>query len=227
MDRLELAQELRRECGISGSEATTVDASGEWSDVINWIDKAWLAIQNERPDWLWMRKTASFTTVAQQAEYPYASAPLSLTDFAEWVDGTFRIYKTTIADETWLNQWLSYDQFRDAYLYGTLRASYSQPTEIVVSPTKSLILALPPDDTSYTVSGDYRKAPAAMTGDSGVPDMPERFHMLIVFRAMMYFGAKESAAETYDHGQKEYKILRAQLMRDQLPQIVSTGKFVI
>ena len=218
MTRLELAQQLRRDCGISGSETTTIGATGEWSDIVNWIDRAWKDIQNEHTDWLWMRTTASFTTVAEQAEYAYASAPLSLTNFASWVPDTFRIYKTSISNETPLTQW-EYRYFRDTYIIGTSRTTYGYPSAITVSPTKSLILALPPDDTSYTVSGDYQKTPTAMSLDADEPEMPSRFHMAIVYRAMIFTGNKESASELIELGTIEYKKLLESLQFDQLPNI--------
>ncbi len=226
MNRLQLAQQLRRDCGISGSETTTVDASGEWSDVVNWIDRAWEDIQLDRPNWLWMRTTASFSTVAEQAEYPYASAPLSLTDFARWVPRSFRIYKTSIGNEMILDEWESYERFRDTYLIGSQRTSYGYPSSIVVSPTKSLILALPPDDTSYTISGDYYKVPTMLSADTDEPDMPPRFHMLIVYRAMEFAGFKESANELITLAQKNIIRMTRLLEDDQLPTVTRAGSLI-
>lgn len=226
MNRLQLAQQLRRDCGISGSETTTVDASGEWSDVVNWIDRAWEDIQLDRPNWLWMRTTASFSTVAEQAEYPYASAPLSLTDFARWVPRSFRIYKTSIGNEMILDEWESYERFRDTYIIGSQRTSYGYPSSIVVSPTKSLILALPPDDTSYTISGDYYKVPTVLSDDTDEPDMPSRFHMLIVYRAMEFAGFKESANELITLAQKNIVRMTRLLEDDQLPTVTRAGSLI-
>lgn len=221
MNRLELAQQLRSDCGISGSDATTIGARGEWLDVVSWIDRALRDIElQHNSDWLWMRKSASFVTVAEQAEYPYDSAPLSLTNFGRWINDTFRIYKTSISNEIRLNQWKDYDQFRDAWLISTLRTSYAQPSEIVISPSKSLILALTPNDTSYTVTGDYQRKPQVLALDDDTPEMPERYHMAIVYRAMMFAAIKESAAELYDFGKEEYRRLQAQMEIDQLPRLV-------
>jgi hypothetical protein len=226
MNRLELAQQLRRDCGISGNETTTINASGEWGDVVNWVDRAWRDIQLRHPDWLWMRRSFSFATVAQQSEYAPGSAPLSLADFASWVPNSFRIYKDSIANETRLNHWFSYENFRNRYLIGSLRTSYSQPTEIVISPNRSLILALPPNDASYTVSGDYQKIPTVMTLDTDTPDMPERFHMAIIYRAMFFAGVKESAGELIEAGNLEYRRLLDRLELDQLPPITTNRSFL-
>lgn len=226
MNRLQLAQQLRRDCGISGSDTTTVNASGEWSDVVNWIDRAWQDIQMDRPNWLWMRQTVSFSTIAEQAEYQIDAAPLSLTNFASWVPKSFRIYKGTIANETRLSEWDSYEEFRDTYLIGTNRTSYGYPSSIVVSPTKSLILASPPNDDSYTVSGDYYKLPTVLAADADEPDMPARFHMLIVYRAMKFAGFKETADELIALAREEGSRLTRLLEMDQLPPITRSGSLI-
>ncbi len=226
MNRLQLAQQLRRDCGISGSDSTTINATGEWADVVNWIDRAWQDIQMDRPNWLWMRETASFVTIAEQAEYPIDAAPLSLTNFASWVPGSFRIYKDTIGNETILAEWDSYDQFRNVYLIGTNRTSYGYPSSIVVSPTKSLILASPPNDASYTVSGDYHKLPTVLSVDADEPNMPARFHMLVVYRAMKFSGYKESASELLALSKEERIRLTNLLEIDQLPKITCSGSFI-
>lgn len=220
MNRLELAQQLRRDCGISGSETTTINASGEWGDVVNWIDRAWNDIQIAHDDWMWMRKSFSFSTIAQQAIYAPAGAPLSLSDFGSWMPGTFRIYRDSIQSEIPLNFWHSYDQFRDTYLIGSLRSSYGQPTEVCAGPDKSLILALPPDSTNYTILGDYIKSPTILTLDASIPDMPARFHMLIVYEAMKYAGYKEGANELLMMHSSEKNRLLTLLEIDQLPKMV-------
>lgn len=218
MNLLELATELREVCGISGTETTVASASGEWLVVISAIKRSWDSIQKSRQNWLWMRGTVSFSTVAQQGEYDYDAAPLSLTDFARWDIDTFRIYDGSVTNEQWLF-YKDYRFFRDYWLFGATRTAYSKPTEFTVSPTKSLILGAAPDDV-YTVTGDYYKTPSTLTNDSDEPDMPERFHRLIVWDAMKFIGMKEGAVEHIGYGQEEGSKLRAMLEIDQLPSLV-------
>ena len=220
MNRLSIAQFVRRKCGISGSETTTVGATGEWSDVVSAVDEAYEDIQNERPDWLFLRTAFSFVTVAEQAEYAYASAPLSLADFGRWVDDCFRIYKTSISNEQWLTQWRNYDAFRDTFLLGSQRTQYGQPANITISPSKSLILALAPDDTSYTISGYYYKTPDVMDADADIPIIPARFHKLIAYNAIQLLAVNESAAELFEWGKIRSERMNAMLESDQLPPMI-------
>lgn len=218
MNLLELSTELREMCGISGTETTTVGAAGEWLVVVNAINRAWETIQQEQTRWLWMRGTVSFSTVANQGEYAVTAAPLSLTDFANWDVSTFRIYDGSVTNEQWLF-FKEYRFFRDYWLFGATRTAYAKPTEFTVSPTKSLIFGAPPDDV-YTVTGDYYKTPSTLSGDADEPEMPERFHRLIVYDAMKFIGMKEGAIEHVGYSKEEGQRLRSMLEIDQLPELV-------
>ena len=226
MNRLSLSQFVRRKCGISGTDATTVTASGEWANVVSAVDEAYEKIQTEREDWLFLRKSFSFVTVAEQGEYEYDAAPLSLTDFGSWVDDQFRIYKTSIANETWLLQYKDYDTFRNQFLIGSIRTQYSAPTCVVVSPSKSLILGLAPEDTSYTVSGYYWRSPHEMTLDADEPILPSKFHKIIAYKAIEMLGVNEVATELIDYYRSEYVDFMARMEREQLPTMTVDRSFL-
>lgn len=217
MNKLEMAVELREMCGLSGADATTVGARGEWLVLINAIKRAWEDIQRNRPDWLWMRKTVSFTTIAAQGEYSYSAAPLSLTDFGAWDTDTFRLYNTSVADELFLN-YVKYAYFRDYWLFGTSRTINYQPYDFTISPTKSIIFG-PAPDAAYTVTADYLKTPSTLDSDSSEPDMPARFHMLIVYEAMKFIGMRESGVELFEYARMQAAQLKFDLELDQLPEI--------
>lgn len=221
---INLCKRLRREVGASGSDSTVVSASGEWLRLCEWIAQAWEDIQREEPMWEWMRATKTFNTIANQSTYAYDAAPLSMTDFASWRNDSFRIYKDTVEDEIFLDH-MPYNWFRDTYLYGAETTTYSRPTVIAVSPSKALVLALPPDDV-YTIVGEYYKTPTVLAADADEPDMPERFHMAIVYKAMIHYGLYESAQEVIARGEREYRQIMEQLRSDQLPSIETRREFM-
>ncbi len=165
MDYLTLCKRAVIEAGTSGVNGltTTADARGEWLRFVTWVNQAWLDIQTERDDWLFMRKSKAFNLIPNQAEYNITTAPLSITDYGSWVDDSFRIYLTDPNREMRISQ-MAFIPFRDTYLIGSLRVSYSMPTVVSVSPTQSLIFALPPD-SAYTVIADYQRTPQSLTHD--------------------------------------------------------------
>lgn len=224
MNYLQLCQRMVQKCGIAGSGPSSVlNQTGELARVVNWINEAWLSIQEERADWQWMRKSVSFTTVYQQRYYTPAQCGIS--DFARWAmdtkENSFRCYLTSVgtASEIFLS-YLEFETFRDTYVYGAMRTTYSRPVVITVAPDKSIGLGLAPDNTGYTITGDYFSTPTQMTANTDTPEMPDRFHMLIVYRAMMYYADYEQDAFLRQTAEAEYNRMLRRLTTEQLPEFL-------
>lgn len=225
MDYITLAQRLRTECGVSGTNNTVVGATGEWGRLCAWINQAWQDVQMENPDFDFMRGTATLNTTANIGEYS-PSTDFGLTDFAEWRDKSFRIYLTAAGiGSQWLLPYRDYASFRDYYLLSSRQTTYARPTEMTVAPNKNILLGLAPNDV-YTVTGEYFKTVTELTADADEPTMPARFHMAIVYRAMMSYGAFESAPEVYQRGEKDYNRMMNKLRISQLPDVTLGGSLV-
>lgn len=218
MNLLQLAQRLRLEVGASGSDSTVTGATGEWLRLVTWTNAAWEDIQRRHTNWKWKRQSISFSSVASQGEYAYASSPLSITSFASWDVTRFRVYQNSVNNENFM-EYLPYDYFIDTYRIGTTRTAEGYPNVITVSPTNSLLLSLIPPDTSYTISGVYYKNVTTLSADSDTPDMPDRFHMAIVYLAMQYYAMWESAPEVLARGKSMFDRMILQLEEDQLPPV--------
>ena len=218
MNYLALATRLRTECGVSGSDTTVVGATGEWLRLCNWIAQSWVEIQEIYPNgWQWMDGTFSLPTVATDGEYTPSDAGLS--DLAEWQRDTFRIYLAASGVGTQNRlPWMDYEAFRNTYLFGTNFTNYSFPSVFSIAPNENIVLGLAPDDI-YTVTGRYFKTPTELTLDADIPNMPTRFHMLIVYQAMMNYGGFESAPEVFGEGERLYKKMLTSLKDDQAPVV--------
>jgi hypothetical protein len=97
-------------------------------------------------------------------------------------------------------------------MFGAQRTVQTRPVVVAVGPDQSLNLGPPPNGL-YTVTADYFVAPSVMVLDTDIPlGLPTRFHMLIVYRAMMKYAGYESAPEVYQRGSEESARMRAQLM---------------
>jgi hypothetical protein len=226
MNLLQLATELAEETGTNAG-LTVTGATGEWKRLINWCRRAWIDIQREFPEAEWMRNNVVFDTVANQGEYPHSTTVFStpattgLADFGHWRQKSFRIYlKSAGVGTEWLLGYKDYSAFRDFYLLSSRKLTYARPTEITISPSKSLILGLAPNDI-YTVSGEYYTIPQQLLLDADAPSVkfPEDFHYAIVYRAMMKYGAYESASEVYGQGERELKSMMNKIRIDQLPKM--------
>ena len=207
------------ECAISGSMTTTVNQTGEFLRVTTWVNQAWIDIQTERQTWTFMRSSqlngggVSFATVAGQAIYPLGTGPgtvgVAETAFDSWLPRTFRDQTTTVgvSDQIPL-AWISYDAWRDGYSMGAQQTVTTRPVAIAVGPENEICVGPWPTAT-YTLTGDYYRAPAEMTANADTPtNLPPQYQMMIVWRAMRdHYGEYEAAPEVLSRATKNYRVM--------------------
>jgi hypothetical protein len=219
---LQICQDFREEAGITGSGPVSVTGqTGEMLRVVNWVKKAYRDIQNRHANWDFLRFDFTFQTIANTPTY--LPTAVSLDELATWKKDSFRIYLTAtgVADEQWLRCW-DWNELRDTYLIGTSSIQTGRPTEFAIKPDKSVVL-WPKPDAVYTIAGEYFKRAQTMTANADEPLLPDEYHDIIKWRAMMYYGAQEGATEVYAQGRGEYAGMMSALRRDQLPSISIGG----
>lgn len=219
MNFLQLAKRACIECDdIPASQLITVaNQTGELQRVINWVNAAWIDVQSARGNWPWMRKSITpFSTVAAQAIYTAANA--GVADLNEWKRDSFRVYTTAagMASEQSLEFW-DYEDWRDLYQFGSMRTSQGIPSVVTITPGNSLAFG-PVPTGDYSIVGDYYSQPIGMVADSDTPSMPAQFHMAIVHRAKMFYGAFAPSPEHYDSGEKEFNLMIARLRQHLAPE---------
>lgn len=224
MNYLQLINRLRVECGVSGAATpltSVTGLTGESYRLSQWINSAWMDVQTAKSDWEWMRNPVEFNSVTQQQFYTPAEA--GLTDFANWKRDSFRASSVgqTYKDEQLLN-YMDFTTFRNLYMYGNMRTTYARPVVVTIDPDKKLGLGAIPDQP-YVIVGEYYYAPTEFSAATDAPPsvFPDRYHMAIVYRAMMFYGGYESAPEVYQRGEAEFKRMMNLLDIDQLPVLVS------
>ena len=226
MTYLQLCQKLAERCGVSGGSSTVpttvVNQQGEMRRIVGWINEAYTLIQELEPNWHWMRKSVSFNTIEGQPIYTQQMC--GITDLSNWKlsshDCSFRCYLTSVGvrSEVFMN-FVQYDNWRDYYQYGNVRLTQGRPLYVTILPNLSLGLGLTPDSLGYTIVGDYFHEPLQLTADGDIPTMPPQFHMLIVYQAMMLYGAYESAQEIYQEGKLLFNQMMNRLRNIQLNEI--------
>lgn len=179
--------------------------------VADWISSAYEDIQNLHATWRFLRDDFSFSTIADTQDY--TPAAVNLISFASWVKEDIRIY-SALSDEQFL-EYHPWEIFRQAYFIGTQRTQTGRPTIVTVKPNNALALCQIPDAV-YTVNGQYYKAAQVMSANDDTPVIPVRHRMIIVWRALTYYGAYAGADEKHAHGSNEYKKLLFALQHDQL-----------
>ncbi len=219
---LQLCQSLRQECTDTGSGPSAVTGqTGELARFVQWIVQAWNELQQESELWRWMRKSFAVNTVASTGEYAYGActdtvSAVAITRWARWYRNTFKCYLASagVGSEYPL-LWMEWDDFRRLYRYGT--QNNGQPQRFSIDPSGRICLGPKPNDV-YVVSGDYQIGPQTLAADGDIPEMPTRFHQLIVYEAMSKYGGNRVAPEAILRANAEGGKLRAALELDQLPR---------
>jgi hypothetical protein len=222
MNFLQLVQRLHTETGRQGTApSTTTGQTGMNARLVNWINTAYEEIQSLHESWLFRIGEFSFSTIASTQNY--TAAGVSLTDFSQWkydpdhnnLSG-IRLYSAE-ADEQDL-VFVPWEDFRTNYKYGSSRSIESRPTIFSIKPNMSMDLwAIP--DAVYTVNGEYIKDTDVLSGNTDSPLFLD-YNMIIVWKALMYYGAYEGAPEVYAFGENQYGKLLNSLERTQLPQLL-------
>lgn len=230
---LQLVNTVRQEAGLAGGDLTTLQSglSAESQRIANWTNREWQRIQGMKDDWQWLRTSFNFQLTGLQQQYTVAQVGALTTptftaaQFGNWKRDSFRVYTNTAptqADEM-LAVFMPWDQFRNLYLYGTMRQNFSRPVAFTVAPDKSLWFGMPPDaaGVTYFCDGELYTAPVALVADADTPVMPLRWHDLIVFRALKAYGVFMAAEEVIARAQDQINEIQPKLMADQLPIITS------
>lgn len=227
---LELCQKVAQLSGtVTGTQPTTVaDQTGRLAKIVVWTAQAWRDIQNEKSGWRWMR--AEWEDKALTSGAPrYTAASFSIDSrFAEWIVDSehereiVTIYDNTIgvSDESPLGL-IPWNLWRRKY--GRGEQDESRPTEYAISPANEICFGPVPNSSDYRVSGEYRKSPQALEDDADEPEMPERFHDLIVWRALVLLGQHDEGEFALATAERNYMTLLDDLMRDQLPPLVAAA----
>lgn len=220
MNKLQLCQRMLVEGVSSGLViSSTTNQSAILAKVVVWVDTAYSDIQSRHPQWEFLRSTFSISTADTASVYDGPA------DLGSWRvgDDLVSVYKD-YPDEQWMTLY-SWDYFRSYQFFGANRAVSGRPSEYAIKPDNSMIVWPVPDDV-FTISGEYYKTPHSLTTNTTEPVFPERYHMAIVWRALMLFAAEQEAIGTYSHAEKEFRKKFNALELDQLPKTGHPGALV-
>jgi len=219
MNYLELCQRARQEAGISGAGPTTViDQTGVLLRVVDWVADAWIEVQNKRPNWLFMWEEFTFNTAA--ATRDYLAADVSITDLAFWDTGSFYIYETALGtlDQNPLPH-SPYRYWRPLHRNRMDQRADDRPQLFTILPNNKVRMEPEPDDI-YTIDGEYKRTNQLFAADADVPtNLPDDFHMIIVWQALKYYGFYENAPEVLDEAETNFDNLLFRLEAVQLPNM--------
>lgn len=219
MNFLALVQKTGRDSGtVTGSNPASVASQTGWNlQIVNAVLDAWNNIQNEQAAWRWLEGEFEEVTIANTKRY--TATGWDITRFSEWIIRpravTMYLTATGVSDEGELG-YISWDRWKQLYDRGTQTAD--RPIHYSISPANEFCLG-PVPSAVYTVRGPYRKGNQTLSVNADTPEMPERFHELIVCDALELLAGHDEAPTAVAVAAHKQGPLRSALMRDQLPRI--------
>ena len=214
MNYLQIVQRVHSESGRSTAAPTSVvGANDRHVRLFNWVADAWRDLQGER-DWRWMRNTLDAALTANQQTY--SGADLGATRFGRWRkedhDYSPYVYVDGAPNAMWPLAFWQLDQMRARFIYRTWGAStpiawsYNEANELLIGPQPAL---------PYKLRIEYWKEPSELAADADTPDMPDRFHMLLVWAALQEVAKFDAAPEVLARAEKNHGALKFALTMDQ------------
>ncbi len=220
---LELAQDVARQSGSFEPTqlASVVGQTGRAAKIVDLVQKAYRNLQNSRRDWGWLVTTFTQSLIPGNAVYTPAS--FGITRFSSWMTQLDWFQSVTlydpalgVKDEGELRQ-ISYELWKMRFDRGD-QSNQQRPTEFAISPLNEMVFG-PIPDKAYTVRGRYQKGPQTLAVNTDIPEMPVRFHDLIMWEATRLLQIHDGAFDETQYSSLETVGLRHQLEIDQLPEI--------
>lgn len=202
MTFLELCRRLRQEVGAAGAGPDSVSGqNGEYARIVSWVQQAWHEIQLERHRWRFAWAEASVET---DPGFRSFSPP---ADLDEW-DAT-----TILCAGIPLKVW-AWGDFRKRYFADSGR---DNPSVIAQKPDGTLVLDTSPAEENQPITFEYWRTPQLLTNGTDLPRLPERYHMVIVYRAMLYYALYENAPEVVQAARTGESRVLTEMEKVELP----------
>jgi hypothetical protein len=217
---LQLCQAVTRESRtIAGTQPTSVvGQTGRLAEIVECVRDSWRELQNMRAGWFWLQ--AQWSGQTMPGVRTYTAGSFSLARWAEWLvepDTPLTIYRQSVGAaeerELYFRQLREWQKLHDRGL-----PAPGSPVDWTVSRSGEILLGPTPDDI-YVLRGFYRKTPQELVENGDVPEMPERFHNILVWMALMKLHEYDEAdgAIPYARCRRQYIEYLNGLQRDQLP----------
>ena len=206
------------------------ETTGQQATATRYVREAWKRLQQDDEQWLWMRMSFDGTLVAGQAEYAHSDLVSVDPPFATDPAAGASDPPVPRQPRTWLTQnnsesvWYITDPVNGLIRGGILpeipwqqyRARRNRrstpetgrPNLFTVTPRRK-ILFLPTPDEAYEIDGEYQRGVqifgnTAADWDVEPEDLPEEFHEMIKWAAIMMINGFDEANESYAFAQNEY-----------------------
>lgn len=186
MNFLEICKRVRQEVGVSGEGPASVSGqTGMYKKIVDWVLSAHEEVQLRHNSWRF--DWGNVVTPLDQGVEFYLPSDVWALPARNWDWDSMYVYPTADGPQnrTWLTR-IDYNAYRQT----RIPSVQGRPIYVTWSPSKELGMYPIPKD-GLTFVGDYYMPPEVMVNNTDIPRMPDEYHMVIVWRAVMYWCASE------------------------------------
>ena len=234
---LELCKEVHRLIRVGdaapGSLPTAVTGQSDLSlDIVTWVKRAWVEIQQSRDEWGFMVKQVAPVLSAAASTITPSNVDANYAWLLPFSDSRrnphVMIYATSegIATEAYCF-YIPYEQWRASQIYDRGSRPVAKPSFVTVMPDRTLQFDTTAD-VEYTLRADVRLQAQQLAADSDTPlnwpttgaGLLAEFHDVIIWKAVMYYCATRSdAGILLALAQREYQRIFDTMVRMYVPDV--------
>lgn len=209
MQFLKMAQKVRQLVGMQGTGPSSVAATGYEGLLITLVSGAWEDLQNYRKKWKWMRDEKVFLLTVGSTTYTPTAIFGPSNRFKTWL--TEELFYITVNSQKQPLCFCDYERF----LYRHNNDTTNGPVvEYTVRPRDYAII-VPLPDTAYTITSMYKKNNQELVNATDEPEMPEDYHMYIVYEAAARYALSMSMGAVYQQYSDKAARLLGSILREQ------------
>lgn len=217
MNFLEIAKRVRQECGISGDGPSNVAGqTGMYAKIVAWVQAAHEELQqlNAAWDFDWDEHTQALTAGVESYD-PANDWGLAIRRF----DGN-GLYAYRNVDGPAAKVWVPIIDWQ-TFRYARQPNVTGLPICASQAPNGRLYFH-PAPDADLTAVMEFYREPQVLSGNTDVPRMPARFHMAIVWRAVMFWCAHDENSALWQSANQNYRELVNKMTITELPEFAPT-----
>ncbi len=212
MNFLEICQESLEEVTLQGEIVSAEDAVGYQHLIVRGIMRKWKQIQENRPDWKFLRAEVDHTITA--GTQPYTPTDIlgatNVLRFGHW-EKNGPIFTDASGNKSPVI-FVSYDY----WIRSDTDNKVDKPSTFTIKPQdNSLIFQNLNNDKDVKIT--YYKSPQILVRDADVPELPLENHDLLVWAGAMVAAKIFENATAYTHAKENYSLALGSLMRSQIP----------
>lgn len=229
MNKLELVQELVSQTGsipvADVTASTLASPSVKLDKIIRYIDRAYNEIQIDQDYWSWMIKDGGVLNTVGGTRYYDVSA--SIPDYDEIVPFTSYRSRRYI----WLKE-SSGDNYPESIIFEPFdrfaglfdrQTEQGKPLNYSIRSNDGFVGFWPIPSREFRIEFRYRRLPDEMTTATDVPIFPARYHMAIVYWALVHYGVYSEAPEKLARAKEQLTNIYQKLLNNSLPDLRMLG----